>query len=101
MMIWHSRIEPNFEGSMHCKARLPRGAQVLSVGLRQGVMTVWAQVDPTEDVVDIPLIVVPTGVEHAIDGTEHADRFISRVEMASKVLGTLIFHVFTVKDMRH
>lgn len=96
MIIWRAEITPNFSGSKICHARLPEGSQLLSAGFWKGAISVWAEVNPEAPLMDIPILVIPTGMGHSGDGSERCDRFLGRVE----VKGDLIFHLFTVKAER-
>jgi hypothetical protein len=96
MVIWRAEITPNLTGSKICYAQLPAGSQLLSAGFWKGGLCVWAQVDPTEPIVPVPVLVIPTGIEHEKDGSDRADRLVGRVEVG----GEYIFHLFTVKPER-
>lgn len=50
---------------------LPRGARLLHVGIQDGAVWLWAEVDPAAPLVERVLVLVKTGFDDIPDGVEH------------------------------
>lgn len=73
--------------------KMPSGAKVLSAGVQEGRIHIWAEVDPDRNQVLKRFHVVGTG--HPMpDPAIGKLRFIDTVHMAG---GELVFHVFEVQ----
>ena len=62
---------------------LPRGATALSVGLQRGVITLWAEVDPTAEKVPVQFWIIGTG--HSLQPVNARGDVVT-------FLGTVIVH---------
>lgn len=70
---------------------MPKGAQLLSVGVQNGRIKLWALIDPGEPIVSRDLILIGTG--HPIIRT--LGEFIGTVHLTMPHSGSvLVFHLF-------
>ena len=69
---------------------LPEGAEILSVQLQHGGLTLWALVNPDIDKVIRTIEILTTGNE----AYDHSRKFINTVQLAE---GSLVYHFFERK----
>lgn len=84
-MIWKFTVPVHDEFTIE----MPRGAQVLSVGVQYDDIVMWVKVNPEAPMVKKVFYLRGTG--HLILIEDSHIRFIGTVQMAG---GTLIWHVF-------
>ncbi|MDZ4250363.1 MAG: hypothetical protein U0990_09770 [Candidatus Nanopelagicales bacterium] len=71
---------------------MPRGAEVLSVGVQHDVICLWALVDPNAPYEARSFRIAGTG--HLILDAAETDRFLGTIQLAG---GNLIFHVWELR----
>ena len=81
--VWKYDVEPD-----EFELMMPRGAKVLSVGVQQNRVQMWALVDPDEPMVQHRFRLAGTG--HQIKDPDEL-RFVGTFQMHG---GALVFHLF-------
>jgi hypothetical protein len=96
-VIWkYSKPAGELSGLDVWKFSVPQYEKILTAKNQDGNLAVWIDVDPSEDMQEITLLVIGTGVPFP-EWTEDSDErtFIGTVQFPA--LG-LVFHVFEVFD---
>lgn len=85
--IWKAAIQPNSTPDKAMRIEVPAraGARAVSVGLQNGVVCVWFEVDATADPAPLVLYCVGTGFGDAPEGK----RFLGTV-----VNGAFVWHFY-------
>lgn len=95
--IWRHRLAMT---AMTEQLRFPAGARVLTAQVRDGTLDevdVWAEVDPDEPVVDIPITWVGTGPPtFSHRETPRFGRYLATVQIDA---GRLVFHLYVDDDL--
>lgn len=73
---------------------MPQGTEVLTAGLQDGALTMWALVDPDARLVPHKFAIAGTG--HTRDDLDDAD-YIGTVLLLQD---TLVFHIFDLGELR-
>ena len=76
-----------YEAGCDQRVSMPKDAEILSVGVQQDDIMIWARVNPDAPMVDRKIIILGTG--HEISEKNASLPFIGTVFM-----GSLVFHVF-------
>lgn len=99
--IWKHEVVEHAQAEIlggNCYVLVKKGAELLSVGYRDGTYLVWALVDPKEDEEEMrPLVIAPTGRNLS---SYSLGKLLGRVEYPQNdsdvYHNILVFHVFEV-----
>lgn len=71
--------------------RLPEGAEILSVGISEGQVVVWAHVNPSNTECYVPITIAGTG--NPLEIVQGETKFLGTVIQTGQ-WGNLVWHVF-------
>jgi hypothetical protein len=94
LRVYRYDLHPPEKLKVETSIKLPKGSQILTIDVKDGVPSIWAMVDPNQPDEDRALLILPTGIEVPKDWKYM--RFINTIILPKTQPGqeTLCFHIF-------